>query len=70
MSMNRRGYKTTEFWVSLSVTLVMLAKLTGYLPETVDEGETAEAVESVVVGAVALGSLCAYVWSRIKAKAG
>jgi zinc transporter ZupT len=67
--MNKPGWQTTEFWVSIASSLCGLAVTLGYL--TTDQSTPiVKAIEQISGGVIMLGSVFGYAISRGLTKMG
>lgn len=62
------GVKTTEFWLTLGAQLPGLLLIFGFTPE--QASDLANAAAQVGATLFSLVSLVAYIWSRVRVKAG
>lgn len=67
----KKGYKTSEFWLTLGSSVVAVLVLVGFITTEESELIKSQAVQIVALGApfvVATASLVMYIWGRVQIK--
>lgn len=65
----KAGWKTTEFYVTIATSVSGVLTMLGYL-DAQNATDFVNAVQHLAGGVLTMGTVIAYIWSRVKAKNG